>query len=70
MLIEYSNNYSETLGSLSQYYRDEPALDSNGIIIDFTNDNSTDSFKLQEKITGQTGNDGTKKFEKLYHLNM
>ena len=70
MLIEYSNNYSETLGSLSQYCRDEPALDSNGINIDFTNDNSTDSFKLQEKITGQTENYGTKKFGKLYHLNM
>ena len=23
-LIEYSNNYSKTLGSLWQYYRDEP----------------------------------------------
>ena len=25
-LIEYSDNYSETSGSLCQYYRDEPAL--------------------------------------------
>ena len=27
----YSNNYSETLGSLLQYYRDEPLLDDNAI---------------------------------------
>ena len=25
-LIEYSNSYSKTSGSLWQYYRDEPAL--------------------------------------------
>ena len=25
-LIEYSDNYSKTSGSLWQYYRDEPAL--------------------------------------------
>ena len=32
-LIKYSNNYSKTLGSLWQYYRDEPALDNNGNIV-------------------------------------
>ena len=29
-LIEYSNNYSKTSGSLWQYYRDEPALTDTG----------------------------------------
>ena len=34
-LIEYSNIYSKTSQSLWQYYRNEPALDNNNIIIDF-----------------------------------
>ena len=43
-LIEYSDNYSKTSGSLWQYYKDEP------------NDNITDSesFKSKIKITGKT----------------
>ena len=43
-LIEYSNNYSKTSGSLWQYYRDDP------------NDNITqsESFKFKIKITGKT----------------
>ena len=32
-LIEYSDNYSKTSGSLWQYYRDETALDNAGVII-------------------------------------
>ena len=45
-LIEYSDNYSETSGSLWQYYKDDP------------NDNLTDSesFKSKVKITGNTPN--------------
>ena len=41
-LIEYSDNYSKTSGSLWQYYRDEPSLNNNSNIVDFTgaNDNS------------------------------
>ena len=31
-LIEYSDNYSKTTGSLWQYYRDEPAFTDAGII--------------------------------------
>ena len=34
-LIEYSDAYSKTLRSLWQYYRDEPALNTNDEIIDF-----------------------------------
>ena len=34
-LIEYSDNYSKTSGSLCQYYRDGPALSVAGAIADF-----------------------------------
>ena len=34
-LIEYSDNYSKTSGSLWQYYRDEPALTDAGTIKKF-----------------------------------
>ena len=47
-LIEYSDNYSKTSGSLWRYYKDE------------LNDNLTDSelFKSKIKITGNTLADG------------
>ena len=50
-LIEYSNNYSKTSGSLWQYYKDEP------------NDNlaNSESFKSKVKITGKTPNNGNTK---------
>ena len=50
-LIEYSGNYSETSGSLWQYYRDEP------------NDNLADSesFKSKIKITGKNSAAGNEK---------
>ena len=43
-LIEYSDNYSKTSGSLWQYYKDDP------------NDNAvqSESFKCKMKITGKT----------------
>ena len=37
-LIEYSDAYSKTSGSLWQYYRDEPALDNNVNITDFSDE--------------------------------
>ena len=37
-LIEYSNNYSKTSRSLWQYYRDQPFLDDNKFIVDFSAD--------------------------------
>ena len=42
-LIEYSDNYPKTSGSLWQYYKDHP------------NDNTTqsESFKSKTKTTGQ-----------------
>ena len=50
-LIEYSDNYSKTSGSLWQYYKDNP------------NDNMTqsESFKSKIKITGKTPADGNTK---------
>ena len=50
-LIQYSDNYSKTSGSLWQCYKDEP------------NDNLADSesFKSKVKITGKTPDDGNTK---------
>ena len=50
-LIEYSDNYSKTSGSLWQYYKDEP------------NDNLADSesFKSKVKITGNAPPDSSTK---------
>ena len=53
-LIEYSDNYAKTTGSLWQYCEDIPALDANNEITNFTEDNLTDSFKFKAKIIGET----------------
>ena len=58
-LIEYSDNYVKTSGSLWQYYRDEP------------NDNlaNSESFKFKLKITGKTpANDNEKDVEIMVPL--
>ena len=60
-LIEYSDNYSKTSGSLWQYCKDIPAVDNNNAIFNFTGNNLTDLFNFKVKITGQTGDNGTKK---------
>ena len=57
-LIENCDNYSEILGSLCQYYRDEPAL-TDVSALDNVPDNSA-LFKYKQIITGSTGNDSTK----------
>ena len=62
-LIEYSDNYAKTTGSLWQYCKDIPARNANDDIVIFSEDNTTDSFKFKAKITGQTRNDGTKDVE-------
>ena len=51
-LIEYSDNYSKTSGSLWQYCKQIPAINNNGSIVDFEGTNETDSFKFKTKITG------------------
>ena len=51
--IKYSDAYLKTSGSLWQHYRDQPALDNNGNITDFPDDNNnTASFKFKQQITG------------------
>ena len=63
-LIEYSDAYSKTSGSLWQYYRDDPPLDKNGNVIDFpANNNKSISFQFEQQITGKAGNGGTKDVE-------
>ena len=57
-LIEYSNNYLKASESLLQYYRDEPALNDNYVIINFPGNGG--SFNFKQKITSPTGDDGTK----------
>ena len=57
-LIEYSDNYSKTSGSLWQYCKDIPAVDNDGDIGFFNGTNDTDSFNFKSKITGQTNDDG------------
>ena len=62
-LIEYSDNYSKTSGSLWQCCKDIPAVNNNNAIVNFTDNNLTDSFNFEVKMTGQTGNDGTEYVE-------
>ena len=45
-LIEYSDNYSNTLGSLLYYYSYKPDADADDNIVEFTNANAVaNSFK-------------------------
>ena len=67
-LIEYSDNYAKKTGSLWQYCKDIPARNVNKEIIVFDVNNTTDSFKFKAKITGQTGNYGTKDVEVIVPL--
>ena len=67
-LIEYSDNYAKTTGSLWQYCKGISAPNVNNEIIVFDVNNLTDSFKFKAKITGQTGNDGTKNVEIMVPL--
>ena len=65
-LTEYSDAYLKGSKSLWKYYREEPVLDNNRNVIDFPDDNSNSaSFKLKQKITGKTGNGGTKDIETM-----
>ena len=67
-LIEYSDSYSKTSGSLWQYCKDIPAVNNNNAIINVTNNNLTDSFNFKVKMTGQTGDNGTKDVEIMVPL--
>ena len=56
-LIEYSDNYSKTSGSLSQYCKEILAVYNAGNIVDFDGANATDAFNFKTKITGKTNDD-------------
>ena len=51
-LIEYSDNYSDTSGSLYQFRRDEPQVKNVRNLLNVALDNST-SFKYRESILGK-----------------
>ena len=68
-LIGYSDNYLKTLGSLCLFYRDEQALDDDGNITDFVDNNTNYSYKYKEQIIGQTGDDTTDNVEIMIQLN-
>ena len=59
-LIEYSDNYSDTSGSLWDFKRDEIVNNA-----DVTNDNNSPSFKYKACIIGNTGNNGIKNGVKI-----
>ena len=59
-LIEYSDNYSDTSGSLWQFKRDEIINNAN-----VTNDNNAPSFKYKASLITNTEADGRKKGVKI-----
>ena len=59
-LIEYSDNYSDTSGSLWQFKRDEIINNA-----DVTNDNNAPSFKYKSNIIGNTENNRRKNGVKI-----
>ena len=59
-LIEYSDNYSDTSGSLWQFKRDEQPIDNNGASINLNGENSS-SFKYKSNLIGNANADGVNK---------
>ena len=57
-LIEYSDSYSITSGSLWQYCKEIPVINKDGTIVSFNWANATDSFNFKTKIRGRTNDDG------------
>ena len=61
-------NNSKTSGSLWKYCKDISAVDDNNAIINFAENNLTDSLNFKVKMTGKTGYDGTKNLEIMVPL--
>ena len=59
-LIEYSENYPDTWGSLWDFERDEIVNNA-----DVTNDDNAPSFKYKASIIGNTENNGKKNGVKI-----
>ena len=57
-LIEYSDNYSDTSGSLWGFKRDEI------VNADVTNDDNAPSFEYRASIIGNTGDNEKKRWSK------
>ena len=53
---------------LWRYYRDDTVLNNPGLIAGFIGNDTSDSFNFKEKITGQTGDDGTKDAKRMVPL--
>ena len=51
-----------------EYCKDIPAVDNNNAIVNFTENNFTDSFNFKVKIIGKTGDDGIKNVEIMVPL--
>ena len=47
-LIEYSDKYSKTSGSLWLYHRDKTVVNNNGVIVAFNKANVIDSYNFKE----------------------
>ena len=68
-LIEYSEKFSKTSGSLYQYYRDEPVVNDNDNIIYSPNDKNNNILsKFKQQTTRQTENNVTKDVEIIVPL--
>ena len=63
-LTEYSDNYSDTSGSLCQFRRDEQPKENNGEISHVSTDNSS-SFKYKSNFIGTIANGGRKNGVKI-----
>ena len=66
MIIIWNNYFNKTFGILwRRYCKDEPAINATGRNTgNFNADNAiNDSFKIKEKVTGQTGDNVKKNIE-------
>ena len=57
-LIEYTENYSKTSGSLWQYCKDIPAVNNAGNVVIFNGANDTDSLNFKSNLIGKTDDEG------------
>ena len=57
--IEYRDNYSKKIRNFMAILWSQPALGKNSNIVDFTDDNATDSFKFKLKAIAKTGDHDT-----------
>ena len=56
----------EVCGNIVKIYI--PTVDNNNAIVNFAENNLTDSFNFKVKMTSQTGDDGTKNVEIMVPL--